>query len=199
MYPNQPTSVPRPRGHNVPIVYRPQAYGVPPAPYLGGQHAMGAAPPAAPGQRQYDFARDRQTVEDLITRGYLARPTGDPVTAALTDQRDTSWLGLDDAIRQIRTRYTLYTRNMHGILYATAAALNALHTWKAEGWYHYSERQLTNQHRTLQDLYAQERQERISLWRDLARVRATLPEVVQQYLAAHRKLSLLDDVEGEVP
>jgi hypothetical protein len=37
------------------------------------------------------------------------------------------------------------------------------------------------------------------LWRDLSRVRTTLPEVVQGYLAAHRKLDLLEDDDGDVP
>ena len=176
-----------------------QPYGAPRAtgPNVPGDSGSRSGPSSTGRSSRYDFATI-QTVEDVIARGYLAIPTGDPVTAVLTDKRDTSWLGLDDAIRQIRARYELYARNMNGILYSTAAATNALHTWKAErGWY--NERQLDNQQRTLQNLYAQEREERISLWRDLARVRATLPEVVQQYLAAHRKLSLLDDTGGEDP
>jgi hypothetical protein len=196
MYPTNPiNTLPRARS------YGPRFYQAVPCPPYGAPLPTGSnvpgdgdsrSGPSSPGRSsRYGFATI-QTVEDVIARGYLAIPTGDPVTAVLTDKRATSWLGLDDAIRQIRARYELYSRNMNGILYSSAAATNALHTWKAErGWY--NERQLDNQQKTLQNLYAQEREERISLWRDIARVRATLPEVVQQYLAAHRKLSLLDD------
>jgi len=139
-----------------------------------------------------------QTVEDVIAHGYLAVPSSEPVGAILTDRRHTAWLGLDDAISQIRVRYEIYEQNQRGLLYATASATNALHTWKAErGWP--SDRQLDNLQKTLQNLYAQEREERVSLWRDVARVRAELPEAAQAYLTAHRKLQLLDRGGGEAP
>lgn len=159
------------------------------------------------GQYSPDFSRNRtldphfsspQTVEEIIAGGYLAIPTGDPVTAILTDRRHTAWLGLDDAIAQIRSRYALYEDNMNGILYATAAATNALHKWRAERG-EPSEKQLDNLQKNLQTLYAQERQERVSLWQDISRLRVTLPEAAQGYLAAQRKLTLLDTPEGDGP
>lgn len=187
MYPTPTPNMPPRRWNDAPVLYPSSPYTAP----LAGAHAP------VPRPRSYDFS-SVQTVESIIARGYLAVPTGDPVTVLLTDRRHTAWLGLDDAIGQIRARYLLYARNMRSILYATAAATNALHTWKAErGWY--NERQLDNQHKTLQSLYAQEREERLSLWRDLARVRATFPEIVQQYLSAERKLTLLEDSGGEAP
>jgi len=139
-----------------------------------------------------------QTVEDVITRGYLAVPDSDPAAAILTDRRDTSWIGLDDTITQVRARYEIYGRNVRDILYATAAATNSLHTWEAErGWP--SDRQLDNLHKTLQNLYSQERDERVTLWRDVARLRSQLPEAAQTYLTAQRKLQLLDLPGGEAP
>jgi hypothetical protein len=198
MYRNPTLIVPPRPGSAVPFSYQVVPYTAPGTPPPDDRGVPGgSAGGAASRSSRYDFSAT-QTMEDVIARGYLAIPTGDPVTALLTDKRDTSWLGLDDAIRQIRARYELYARNMNGILYSTAAATNALHTWEAErGWP--SDRQLDNTHKTLQSLYAQEREERVSLWRDIARVRATLPEVVQQYLAAHRKLVLLDDTDGDEP
>ena len=202
MIPDPIPPTPAARAPPIPHPYQIDRYRPYLLPPLAGYHipagiAQNPSPLSTcpPGPSRY---APLQTVEDIIARGYLAIPGGDSTTAILNDKRDTSWLGLDDAIRQIRARYQLYARNMNGILYATAAATNTLHTWKAErGWY--NERQLDNQQKTLQNLYAQEREERTSLWRDLARVRATLPEVVQQYLAAHRKLSILDDIGGEDP
>jgi len=197
MYRNPTLIVPSRPGSAVPFSYQVVPYTAP-GTLPPDDRDVPTGPGDSPADRpRYDFSAT-QTMEDVIARGYLAIPTGDPVTALLTDKRDTSWLGLDDAIRQIRARYELYGRNMNGILYSTTAATNALHTWEAErGWP--SDRQLDNTHKTLQSLYAQEREERVSLWRDIARVRATLPEVVQQYLAAHRKLVLLDDTGGDDP
>lgn len=193
MYRNQNPAVPPRPGSYAPFSNQIVPYTTPGAPPPDDR----AVPAGASGRSRYDFSSE-QTVEDLIARGYLAIPTGDPVTATLADKRHTAWLGLDDAIRQIRARYELYERNMHGILYGTAAATNALHTWHAErGWP--SDRQLDNLHKTLQNLYGQQREERVSLWRDLSRVRATVPEAVQLYLSAWRKRALLDDAEGENP
>ena len=197
MYRNPTLIVPPRPGSAVPFSYQVVPYTAPGTPPPDDRGVPGGSAGGAAGRSRYDFSSE-QTVEDLIARGYLAIPTGDPVTAMLTDKRHTTWLGLDDAIRLIRTRQDAYRQNMDGILYATAAATNALHTWEAErGWP--SDRQLDNTHKTLQNLYAQQREERVSLWRDIARVRATLPEVVQLHLAAHRKLDLLDDTDGDAP
>ncbi|MHC4520286.1 MAG: hypothetical protein ACYTAS_16980, partial [Planctomycetota bacterium] len=74
--------------------------------------------PTAP----YDFSSDLvgqkgfhqpPTVEQIIARGYLAVARSDPVEAIISDKKDTSWLGLDDVISQIRGRYELYHRNMY--------------------------------------------------------------------------------------
>lgn len=195
---DKPTLTVPPRPETaVPFSYQVVPYTAPRAPPPDDRDVPASPDSGAPTRPRYDFSSE-QTVEDVIARGYLAIPTGDPVTAVLGDRRHTAWLGLDDAIRMIRARQDAYHHNMDGILYATAAATNALHTWEAErGWP--SDRQLDNTHKTLQNLYAQEREERVSLWRDVARVRATLPEVVQGYLAAHRKLVLLDGVDGDAP
>jgi len=188
MNPNQPPELPARIVRYVPYAYA----AVPPA-----------APRAAPlddaavtaeGEmrrpRPYTFS-DRQTVEDLIARGYLALPTGDPVTATLTDRLHTAWLGLDDALTQIRARLELYHHNLNAILYATAAATNAAHTWYAQRG-PLNAKQLDNLYRTLQGLYAEERQERVRLWQDLSRVRQLVPELARQYLSSNRKVTLLD-------
>ena len=49
----------------------------------------------------------------------------------------------------------------------------------------------------LQDLYQEQREERTQLWRDLSRLRLAFPETAQSYLAASRKLSLLENEWGD--
>jgi hypothetical protein len=168
--------------------YSPDQYQIPPYRRRDGPNPNRA--------EAHGSKRPVQTVEDILERGYFTPPSGAPATAVVTDKRHTAWLGLDDTIAQVRARCALYERNMQSILYATASATNALHAWEAErGWP--SDRQLDSLQRTLQSLYAQERDERIALWRDVARVRASLPEAFQNYLSAYRKLQLLGTPGGE--
>ena len=62
-----------------------------------------------------------------------------------------------------------------------------------------SDKQFETLHRRIQDLYQQQREERVNMWRDVSRLRLGLPETIQQYLGAHRKLGLLNDPLGDVP
>ena len=159
--------------------------------------------PAAP----YDFSRQAvsalddqgpQTVEQLITRGYFAAPPGEPETAILSDKRATAWLGLDDVIRQVQQRLAIYERNIYEIDLAKCEAINALFVWESQyGWPASSKEQYILGKR-LQALYADQRAERVSVWKDISRLRQSLPEVAQQYLSAHRKIQILDEPGGEL-
>ena len=51
----------------------------------------------------------------------------------------------------------------------------------------------------MNDLYMEQRAERVSLWRDVSRLRLELPENAQQYLSAYRKVSILEDDKGDAP
>ena len=157
--------------------------------------------PAAP----YDFSSDlvgqtgfqhAPTVEQIIARGYLAVPRSDPVEAIISDKTHTSWLGLDDIIGQIRNRYDLYHRNMYELDIAKCAAHNCLHYHEA---YHgpADSRIAYSVSKRLDGLYRDQRAERINLWRDVSKLRLELPERAQQYVTAYRKLSILEDEEGD--
>ena len=71
----------------------------------------------------YDFSSDLsvrrpwpkpQTVEDVVRNGYLSIPKSEPETAIISDWKNTSWLGLDDLIGQIRNRFQVYENNLYG-------------------------------------------------------------------------------------
>ena len=49
----------------------------------------------------------------------------------------------------------------------------------------------------LQELYSDQRSERITLWKDISGLRRALPESAQQYLAAFRKLAILNGERGD--
>ena len=140
-----------------------------------------------------------QTVEQLITRGYFAVPAADAETALISDKRATAWLGLDDLVGQVQGRIEIYRQNFYEIEQAKCHAINDLFAWESQYSWPASSDQQYRLTKRLQELYADQRAERISLWRDVSRIRQILPETVQSYLSAHRKMEILDDDPGDAP
>jgi hypothetical protein len=133
-----------------------------------------------------------QTVEQLIAHGALYVPTSEPETALLTDRKQTAWLGLEDAIYQVRQRIDIYSQNMYELQLAQCAAQNDLFAFEARyGWPAPAEQHYVLGKR-LQRLYSEQRAERVALWQDVSRVKQLLPESAQQYLSAVRKMQILD-------
>ncbi len=153
----------------------------------------------------YDFSSDLikgtrfhrvPTVEQIIANGYLSIPKSDPVEAIISDKKHMSWLGLDDVINQVRKRYQLYQTNMYGLELAKCAAMNSVHDHEAHHGPPDSRIEYSLNKR-LDNLYKDQREERINLWRDISKLRLLLPENAQNYLAAYRKLSILEESKGD--
>jgi len=51
----------------------------------------------------------------------------------------------------------------------------------------------------LQELYQDQRDERVRFWQDTSRLKQSLPELARYYLGAYRKLSILEDTAGDSP
>ncbi len=137
-----------------------------------------------------------QTVEQVIERGYLATPRGDNETALLTDKSHTAWLGLDDLIDQVRHRREIYRENMYGLELSKCAAINSFHEHEA---YHGPADAKVEYalNKRLDQLYSDQREERVKLWQDISRLRLVLPENAQNYLSAYRKLAILQENAGD--
>jgi len=156
---------------------------------------------------QYDFTSDLfpkraypvpQTVEQVIRRGYLSVPKSEPETALITDRKDTARLGLDDVISQVRKRHDIYDKNIYELEIAKCAAINCL--YKHEAYHGPTNSKVEySVDKRLNDLYQEQREERMNLWKDVSRLRLLLPENAQQYLSAYRKVSILQDEDGDVP
>ena len=164
---------------------------------LAGLHY---GPPAS-----YDFSSDLigkrawpklQTVEDVVRNGYLSIPRSEPETAIISDKKNTAWLGLDDVISQIRNRYEVYETNIYELESSKCAAINCLHEHVAYHGPSDSKVEYAVSKR-LDGLYSEQREERVNLWRDVSKLRLLLPEQSQQYLAAYRKVSILEDDKGD--
>jgi hypothetical protein len=174
--------------------------------YLDSKNSL-LAGLSSPTRSTYDFSSDltgrtgfyhAPTVEQIIASGYLAVPRSDPVEAIISDKKHTSWLGLDDLIGQIRNRYDLYYKNMYELELAKCAAINTVYTHEA--WHGPTDSRVEySLGKRLDRLYSEQREERVNLWRDVSRLRLLVPENAQQYLSAYRKLSILEDSEGDGP
>ena len=153
----------------------------------------------------YDFTSDLvprrgypvlQTVEQVIRRGYLAIPESEPETALISDRKHTARLGLDDIIGQIRKRYEIYDKNMYELEWSKCEAINCL--YRHEGSHGPTDSKVEySVSKRMNELYQEQRVERVNLWRDVSRIRLELPENAQQYLSAYRKVSILEDDEGD--
>ena len=156
-------------------------------------------------ESSYDFTSDLlqrraypvpQTVDQVIRRGYLAIPKSDPETAIISDKKHTSRLGLDDVIDQVRNRYELYDKNIYELEWSKCEAINCL--YRHESYHGPTDSKVEySVSKRLNDLYQEQREERVNLWRDVSRLRLQLPENAQQYLSAYRKVSILEDYKGD--
>ncbi|MCJ7655254.1 MAG: hypothetical protein MUO97_08175, partial [Dehalococcoidia bacterium] len=72
-----------------------------------------------------------QTVEDVIRNGYFSILKSETETAIISDRKNTSWLGLDDIISQIRHRHQVYEQNIYEIEVSKCATINSLYTHEA--------------------------------------------------------------------
>jgi hypothetical protein len=201
MYPNQITGKPHFGPDYVPYFYASGRFLSYDLPHAGAREARFAP------DSSYDFTSDLlqpraypvpQTVEQVIQRGYLAIPKSDPETALITDKRDTSWLGLDDVISQIRKRYELYDKNIYEIEIGKCYLISSAHAIEsARGGIALNSKEMYGLNKNISEFYQQQRDERVNLWRDVSRLRLQLPENAQQYLSAYRKVSILEDDKGD--
>ena len=202
MYPNNPPDVPAIGGEYVPYFYQAglhQLYALP-SPNVPRQprDSPRSSYDSSPAAALFQGADRTQTVEQVIANGYFAVPTGDPVTAIISDKMQTSWLGLDDLIGQVRERHEIYQQNFYQIELGKCAAINAIYAHEAYVGPPTS-KQMYARHKAIQDLYEQQREERTTLWKDVSRLRMQIPESAQLYLGAHRKMSILAADPGDAP
>lgn len=157
----------------------------------------------------YDFTSDivpksnwarGLTVEDIINNGYFPIPKSEPETAIISDKKHTAGLGLGDIISQVRRRYEIYERNIYQIELGKCYTISSqLAVESSRGGVCMSSREAYSLNKSLRELYEQQRDERVKLWQDISRLKQSLPEQAQQYLAAYRKVSILEDDRGDGP
>lgn len=157
----------------------------------------------------YDFTSDivpksdrlrGPTVEDVINNGYFPIPRSEPETAIISDKKHTASLGLGDIISQVRQRYEIYDRNIYQIELGKCYTISSQFAVESSrGGVRTSSREAYSLNKSLRELYEQQRDERVRLWQDISRLKQSLPEQAQQYLAAYRKVSILQDDRGDSP
>ena len=199
MYPENPSNVPAVLAGYVPYFYQEglfHRYPITPR-YITFRPGKSRFSPYEPIHESTSYKRI-QTVEDVIQRGYFAVPGGDPITAIISDKQHTARFGLDDVIGQIRHRYVIYNQNIYELNQAVCEASNSLFRQMADhGQTVANQRQQYSASKLKQQIYEQQRAERINLWRDVSRLRLVLPENAQNYLTAYRKVSAFESYRGD--
>ena len=138
-----------------------------------------------------------QSVRQIIKDGYVAVRPRDPVQAILGDKKDTTWMGLDDAIHQIRDRCEAYRLNVEGLVQNELDLRNSSRRCdRRPGWEPEDDPEILQ---SLQAIDERQRQERLSLWRDISRLRSAVPEAAREYLSACRRIDILEDNGGDSP
>lgn len=172
-----------------PYARRPADYlRVPPASYGAGGGAGGGDSAVSP----YDAKAGSRlpTLDGLVESAYVSVGTADPVTAILGDKRRVAGLGLGDLVEQVRRRIRLYEQHMDELEQSKIAATNA-----ARNWLDLSGRVDAGRDPALlsiiQELEGQQREQRLSLWRDMSTLRQSLPTWLQDYLSASRRAAWL--------
>jgi len=197
MVPENPQSMPSSTGAYMPYFYEAGLYLWHPLP---GIQAPTAAQYGSSGG--YDFTSDltqktflpqSQTVEQIIQKGYLAIPQSDPETAIITDKQHTSWQGLEEVIRQVQDRQQLSQHIIYDLEQAKCAAVSNLYEQVAYQAQPLSSKQIYALNKRLDDLYSEQRKERLDLWRDVSKVRQIIPEHTESYLSSYRKVALLNE------
>jgi len=155
----------------------------------------------------YDFTSDivpknnrlrAPTVEDIVNRGYFPIPKSEPETALISDKKQTSALGLGDIINQVRQRYEIYERNIYQIELGKCYTISSqLAVESSRGGVCMNSKEAYGLNKNLQDLYQQQRDERVRLWQDVSKLKQNLPEQAQHYLSAYRKVAILEDNTGD--
>lgn len=155
----------------------------------------------------YDFSSDTprpffdtpQSVEQVIRKGYLAVHRSEPETAIIGDKQRTAWQGLDDIIHQVRGRHDIYQRNIYQIEQGKCHAMTAIYQIQAyRGGVPVNSKERYSITKQMRELYEQQRDERVRLWQDVSRLKQQLPETAQQYLSAYRKVSILNNENGDL-
>lgn len=204
MYPDQPSNVPAGQAGYLPYFYQAGVFARYLVPAVNAPTRSAAVDEVSPLERLSEHGADlldpSQTVEQVIAHGYFSVPHANPVMALITDKLHVSRLGLDDVIRQVRSRYDIYARNIEELNEAVCEVNNGLFRQLADhGTLVANQRQMYSVTKQVQKIYEQQREERINLWRDVSRLKLGLPETLQLYLSSYRKASILKDDPGDAP
>lgn len=172
--------------------------------YLSGRHdRYGLSRPSADSWKATESFSNHsldmpQTVDQIVRNGYFNVRRREEATGILADRTDTTRMGLDDVVTQVRRRYEIHNRMMYQIDLSICAATNAIYQHEAYcGPGSATSKQHYAKHKAIRDLYEEQRAEQVNLWKDVSRLRCGLPEIAQLYLAAYRKESILRSGTGD--
>lgn len=156
-----------------------------------GNPTVSQSYPSAGGMNQEVATSASKSIDGIVAAGRLAVPGADPILALATDRMLTSFLSLDDAIGQVRRRYDIYARHVDEIEQSRLRMVNASTSWRQPPFW-IPEEDDPEVREAVDRLEQQKREERLSLWRDVSRLRQTIPQSAQEYLGACRRTQIIE-------
>lgn len=140
----------------------------------------------------------RHSIEDLLQGIWRSPGSADIVQGLFDDRLRSHTFELGDVLEQIRERVAIYRQHFDELEQAKLDVKNVRHRWTDPlgRLGAVADPDLVS---ALHDLDAQQRQERLSCWKDVSSLRQQVPEHWRQYLGAVRQYTLLDSSNTQAP
>ena len=110
------------------------------------------------------------------------------------DKKRTCYLGLEDIISQIRKRYDIYESNVRVLEYSKIKLSENFYQWpQIHGFWPPGQKEMFSDQ--MNRLYQKQLDEKVSLWKDISKLKLMLPESLNDYLSIKRKSDIYDGGE----
>lgn len=131
------------------------------------------------------YSRSNDPVYDL-NGGNIRNPGLYDADDIFADKRKTSYLALEDIVTQIRRRYQIYDSNIRVLEYSKIKLREHFYQCPQQlgFWQPGQKEMLTEQ---MNQLYQKQLDEKVSLWKDVSKLKLMLPQSLNDYLTIKRK------------
>lgn len=135
------------------------------------------------------------SVDDLVRTGDLKHLNIYDQNDLFADRRKTSYLALDNIVTQIRRRYEIYDSNIRVLEYSKIKLTEHFYQWPQQfGFWPPGQREMLSEQ--MNQLYQKQLDEKVSLWKDVSKLKLMLPQSLNDYLAIKRKSDIYNGGEG---
>ncbi|AQT68732.1 hypothetical protein STSP2_01904 [Anaerohalosphaera lusitana] len=134
------------------------------------------------------------SVDDIVSSP-TTRPSENSEENIFADKQKTSYLALENIVAQIRKRYEIYDSNIRVLEYSKIKLKEHFYQWPQQlGLWPPGHKEMLSEQ--MNQLYQKQLDEKVSLWKDVSKLKLMLPQSLNDYLSIKRKS---DIYSGGVP